>query len=208
MTNHTAEYVVVVYRDRLDGIEGFLPTNDFNHLKVERDLCFGYVERAAAEVSDWLVQVIAGAVLALPTGEHIGFRRRKGGRSDLDSRLTLTVGGHVGPEEIETNITASLRSAVIRELREEFVPPFPAVLGIKPLGVIIDRSDELASSRHACFLFGAEVAEIPQPDAPEEFDMNVASVLIDDLKAHSDYDPWGAIYANASGTCDSRQFHK
>ena len=57
-----------------------------------------WLPRAEAEASRDFVQPIP---CALVLGEHSGlhvFRRIKGGRADLSSRLTLVAGGHIESE--------------------------------------------------------------------------------------------------------------
>ena len=195
----TDEKVVVVYRERLDDLRGFRAYTDFNLTAAEFDLCFEYLMRDEAEVSDRHIQIIPSTVLLLPTGEHIGFQRRKGGRANLSDKITLTVGGHISPEELDgVSVTVDFRKAMLRELREEFVAPFPEILSTTPVGAILDWTGEntIDSSRHACFLFRTVVSEVPQPAADEEFDLSVASVVIDDPRSYpfQRYDPWSAIY--------------
>jgi predicted NUDIX family phosphoesterase len=140
------------------------------------------------------VQPIAAAIVRRGD-DYLVLRRIDGTRGDLRSRISLISGGHVDFVESEFDFEAILEQTLARELNEEL--GFTVTSSIEPFGVVVDHAN-IASSRHAAFLFEVFVTDDAEVLAGEEFVLGSSfSGSFVDLATLSlfspNFDPWSRI---------------
>ncbi len=130
-----------------------------------------WVEREIAEQSYSDVQIIPCGIIKNSSGEYCVQRRVKSTRPDLNSKITLTFGGHIDRVEQPqgTDFLRLLLLTLSRELEEEL--GVQEINNFENVGVVIDPSSLLAS-RHVAFVFQALVDSEVSPLAREEFSVH------------------------------------
>lgn len=196
MTSH--QEVLCLPRSCTVNRERFTPWKSADWLVDAAESGMTWLPRPEAEVSHDYVQPIPCAlVLGRETGYHV-FRRIKGGRADLSSRLTLVVGGHIDFSPVESAFNDLLSSTLRREIKEELNVSVRHTL--QPVGVVIDQTS-LSSSRHIGVV-REMIAEGPvTPVAEEEFALHskYAGHLCEPgelASLSSELDPWSSILFN------------
>jgi predicted NUDIX family phosphoesterase len=127
------EFVYVVpRRDLFPGFypQGFLPFGERLSLRSVEDACSHgfFVERARAEENPEWKQVIPYSIVS-KDGEILLFRRlSNGGEARLHNRLSIGIGGHIDPVDLEGAVTrlrqgpaGLIEAGSIREIHEELV---------------------------------------------------------------------------------------
>ena len=190
-----SELIVVIERERLNDINGFHPYDDFEKAKNELGLTFEAIERSEMEISDKHIQVIAACVMKLPSGEHITLRKYTKGSAPVSPSALLAT-AEVKPEHLRSNVTGALRTAIGKDLVEQFTVPFPRVTLVEPLGIIIDRLRDSPKRPYtkACFLFSVELTEVPSPANSPLLPTTTKAAAIGEFTDRDDYDRWSRIY--------------
>ena len=121
-----AESVLVVPRKFLfpphhPSVQGFAESSADRFLGLVRTHGF-FAPRADAETDPSLKQVIPYAVIFSGRRVFVMKRSRGGGESRLHDQVTLGVGGHVNPADLEgTDLASAIEAGFRRELAEEVV---------------------------------------------------------------------------------------
>ena len=127
-----------------------------------------WTQRAIAERSTDIVQLIPCAVVRDNSGNYSVSRRNRYGREDIRSRLTILYGGHVERANEELEPADLLDLTLRRELEEEI--GVSDLVSIDAVGFINDLKD-LTSSRHLAVVFEVSVQGEVSVHANEEFSL-------------------------------------
>ena len=154
-----------------------------------------WLPRHEAESSDEFVQPIPCALVRGMNGGYYVFRRIREGRSDLQSRISMVVGGHIDWEPGNPGFSYLVRSTLLREISEELATEPPKC--VEPIGVVVDGATP-QSSRHIGIVHEVVVAGVVRPTAAEEFSANskYAGLLCREPELHSlrkRMDPWSSL---------------
>ena len=169
MTSFNSQNVLVVPRFVVSDLKWFVSWQSVNTdtLRIILESCH-WTQRAIAERSPEIVQLIPCAVVRDSDGKYSVSRRNRYGREDIRSKLTLLYGGHVERMEEELEPAELLDLTLRRELDEEIGVSDPA--SIDTVGFINDVKD-LASSRHLAVVFEVSVRGEVSIHANEEFSL-------------------------------------
>ena len=154
-----------------------------------------WLPREEAEKSEDFLQPIPCAIVRGGDDKYCVLRRVNEGRSDLRSRISLIVGGHVDKCPNDYGLLSLLSMTLEREIEEEL--GVNNLSDIEPVGLVIDHSSVVAS-RHIGFVYEIVVADQFKPKAAEEFSLRskvngqlyTANELSGFLK---EFDPWSLI---------------
>lgn len=197
MTETQDREILVVPRNVFEGYHWFVPWDTIEPELNEISSNATWMDRRIAEQSTSDVQIIPCGIVKNPYMEYCVQRRVKSSRSDLNSKITLTFGGHVDKLDQSqiSDFPQLLLLTLYRELEEEL--GIREVIDVENVGVIIDPSSWLAS-RHIAFVYQALIDTEVSPLAIEEFSVRskysasfLATNEIADL--HSSLDPWSRI---------------
>lgn len=194
-----ATQVLVVPRESLPRDARFLPSNEPGYGAWLSTAAPRWLRRPEAEASEIWVQPIPCAVIRSPSRDYCVLRRVRQARRDLDSRLTLIVGGHVDRHENQSTSIASIDSLLALTLRRELEEELGVTkIGTpRPLGLVVDTSS-LFASRHVAVVYEVELAEGFVALAREEFSVRskytgrfFGARELSELR--SSLDPWSLI---------------
>lgn len=190
------DQILVVPRSLLESQHWFTPWMKLGATLSRLQRATGWCVREEAEAAaDW-VQPIPCAVIRNSEGQYCVLRRIKETRSDLRSKISLLVGGHVHRLSTEKSLSEMLIDTLRRELEEEVGLPAPDV--VQPIGLVID-STSMLTSRHAAFVFEVAAAKADMKTlAHEEFSrrskFNLQFFSARKLQRfHSEFDPWSRL---------------
>ena len=200
--------ILVVPRNVFEGYHWFVPWDVVEPQLHDISINATWMEREIAEQSYSDVQIIPCGIIKNSSGEFCIQRRVKSTRWDLNSKITLTFGGHIDRVEQPqgSDFLQLLLLTLSRELEEEL--GIHEIIAIERVGVIIDPSSLLAS-RHIAFVFQALIDSEVSPLAHEEFSVRSkysASFLATEEIAglHSWLDPWSKIVFEEHLSPDSK----
>jgi len=154
------EFVYVVPREELfpefypHGLQPFRLESDgeglsregFEHAAIDRGF---FVERAYAERSPHLQQIIPYGVVCCDDRVLLVKRLSKGGESRLHDKLSIGIGGHINPIDAapehgdESSRSKLLEAATIRELEEELT--IDGTYTTQAVGVLNDDSNPVGA---------------------------------------------------------------
>ena len=145
---HTDERVLVVDRSAHfggDWPQGFVPLNPLAALELVRafEASARFEPRARAESQPAWKQCIPYCVLGRGAEVFCVERHPTQGEGRLHGKLSIGIGGHVGPEDSPTD--GALHRALARELAEELVIPSDWVTGARLVGLLNDDEDAVGS---------------------------------------------------------------
>ena len=166
---------------------------DWLHRAAEAGMT--WMPRAEAETSEEFIQPIPCALVRGEGGGFYVFRRTKEGRADLQSKISMVVGGHIDWEPGTPEFTHLVRTTLLREIAEELAADSPAC--VEPIGVVVDDATP-QSSRHIGIVHEIVVSGTVHPTATEEFapHSKYAGLLCDNLQLQSlreRMDPWSSL---------------
>ena len=197
MKEKQTQEILVAPRGLFEGYRWFVPWDVIEPQLHNISNSVTWVDREIAEQSYSDVQIIPCGVIKNSSGEYCVQRRVKSTRPDLNSKITLTFGGHIDRVE-QPRVTDFLNLLLLtlsRELEEEL--GVHEINAVENVGVVIDPSSLLAS-RHVAFVFQALVDSEVSPLAREEFSVHSkysANFLTAEgiASLHSWLDPWSKI---------------
>ncbi len=192
----TRDQILVVPRSLFESRDWFTPWKKLGGALSQLERAAAWRLRDEAEAAtDW-IQPIPCALIRNREGRYCVLRRTRETRSDLRSRISLLVGGHVHRMSGEMNLLDVLIETLRRELNEEVGLTDPGK--VRPVGLIVDSTSALAS-KHAAFVFevGATKGDM-RTRALEEFSrrskFNLEFLSAEQLRRfHSEFDPWSRL---------------
>ena len=169
MTSFSTQDVLVVPRDVVSDLKGFVPWRAIDPDTMDKiSASCDWSPRPSAEQSSDLVQLISCAVVRDNNGNYSISRRIGATRKDLHWKLTLLYGGHVERVEHGLELTDLLQANMLRELQEEISVSEVDEIGI--VGTVNDLTN-LASSRHIAIVFEVSISSEVSIQAGEEFSL-------------------------------------
>ena len=193
--------ILVVPRESLPKDARFLASDEPGYTAWFSTAAPRWLRRPEAEVSETWVQPIPCAVIKSDSDSkgYCVLRRVRQARRDLNSRLTLIVGGHVDRHGDQSSSRTDMESLLIVTLRKELKEELGVTeIGTpRPLGLVVDTSSLLAS-RHIAVVYEIELAARFVTLAREEFSVRSKytgqffnAKQLDLLR--SSFDPWSRI---------------
>ena len=158
-----------------------------------------FMERAHAEQSTRVQQVVPYAVLIEPSGRYFAARRRtEQKREELRGKRTILVGGHAEEIDWDTQVPGGVFERCLRrELEEELIGI--QIQEVTRLGVICDPRTA-AGSQHVAILFEVKVAsstKIRKQATDQEFGREAVQWVDRDeiVSDIASFDPWSQLAA-------------
>jgi len=151
-----------------------------------------FVERAYAERTPHLKQIIPYGVV-VSGGEVLLLKRlSKGGEKRLHDKLSIGVGGHINPCDAEADRNGLLDAATHRELAEELA--FDRIASVRSVGILNDDSNSVG----AVHLGLVQVVTIDGPVSIRETDqlegeLVTPSALRSRLADGADFETWSSL---------------
>ena len=137
--------ILSIPRECIAGYSRFIPWAMADEILNSAEENMAWIPRDEVEQSaDW-VQLIPCAIILNEHRQYRVFRRASQGRSDLKSRISMIVGGHIDDMDNDSlRLSSLVRGTLEREIHEEL--RLDSVSGIKPIGLVMDLSSVVASS--------------------------------------------------------------
>ena len=205
------EAVLSFPRDCIRSCRRFTPWEVAGPVMESAEEHMVWMPRHRAEASeDWIQPIPCAIVLGEQRKYHV-FRRIDGGRSDLRSKISLLIGGHID-QGVGIDVLSSLIIDTLeREIAEELGINHLDI--VKPIGLVVDFSS-IEASRHIGVVHEVFSENPVRPIAIEEFSSQ--SKYIGQLYSPGelpmfkrDFDPWSVIlfgdYINPSYSFDLGQ---
>jgi predicted NUDIX family phosphoesterase len=158
-----------------------------------------WLPRVVAETSDEWLQPIPCALVRGFGDRYLTLRRVRGGRDDLNARISLVVGGHIDAADQMSYVEGAGPELFIETLRRELIEELQlsAIETLDQVGIVIDISS-IEASRHIAFVYEISSVHPVSTRALEEFSVRSKftgqffspSALVPFRKS---FDPWSRI---------------
>jgi predicted NUDIX family phosphoesterase len=190
-----AQDILVLPKECIKAYHRFTPWENLQPLLYALESQSFWLSRQQAEEAKDLVQPIPCALIRNHKQRYCVLRRIHVGRSDLQSRIALTIGGHIDRTPDQESAVALLLATLYRELSEEL--GLTTVSQIQPVGLVIDTSSR-NSSQHIAFVYEVVADQEVRTLAREEFSrrsklnrkfLNPSELL----RLQKEFDPWSLI---------------
>jgi len=167
-----AERVLVVPRDGYfggDWPQGFVSLDPESARNLAEDWSRSgrFVDRAAAEQDPSQKQPIPYCILTRGPEIFVVQRRKQGSEGRLHGKLSIGLGGHIGPEDGPENDPGLVARGLQRELSEELHGVDHLAPGAQLVGMLNDDSNPVGKV-HAGLVFRLEVPKSGPPVAIRE----------------------------------------
>jgi predicted NUDIX family phosphoesterase len=175
------------------GLGEFTPWDDLPEFLAEVNSRMKWVPRHEIERSADLVQPIPCGVFQDSSNNFLVLRRTPSHRHDLSTRLSLVVGGHVAPPDVEGSFPP-LENLLLLGFRREVLEELTvSIRSFSPLGLVVDHSS-LAASRHLGFVYRAFAEREVKVIEAKEYSQVGRFLPTSHLQMLADQlDPWSSI---------------
>lgn len=187
--------ILSIPRDSIAYCDRFTPWELADEIMQSAEETMTWIPREEVEQSaDW-IQLIPCAIILDEHRQYRVFRRASQGRSDLKSRISLIVGGHIDTGTNYSSLHSLVRTTLEREVHEEL--RIISLSDIKPIGLVLDSTSVVASS-HLGVVHEVVVKGHAKAIATEEFSAssryNGRLYSANGLsKWLNEFDPWSSI---------------